>query len=171
MYKRLKPIKKWLAYHHELWIDGQLHREHNQTSSNIHHCHLSLCTDQSRQRTSTANRRIHAVMNNAVCFIKKWLLVLYVVIKFTLTSLCSAASFACGYKHSTARICCWAPCCDPVLLQSSCLWPGCVKAAPPLLPRDRQMDGHCTVTQTLLKLTIIQIIENFLLKINQRHIY
>jgi len=47
------------------------------------------------------------------------------------TSLCSAAPLGC--KRGTARICCWAPCCCPVLSQSGCLRPGCVTVAAPML--------------------------------------
>jgi len=47
-------------------------------------------------------------------------------------SLYTAASLSC--KHGTACICCWAPCCGPVLR------PDCVKVASPLLQQDRQTD-------------------------------
>jgi len=50
-----------------------------------------------------------------------------------------------GCKHGTAGVCCWAPCCGPVLPHPGCWRPGCVKAAPPLLQRDRRTDGRPTV--------------------------
>ena len=50
----------------------------------------------------------------------------------------TAASLSC--KHGTACICCWAPCCGPVLR------PDCVKVASPLLQQDRQTDRHITIT-------------------------